>query len=151
MIGHLQTNKINRAIPLFDMIQTVDSLKLARAVNSRAEANVPILLEVNSGREHQKTGFLPEEAERNIREIALLEKISVEGLMTMGPRFGDPDDARPYFRNTKRLFDHLVSLNIPNIELRILSMGMSNTYEVAIEEGSTMIRLGTILFERREA
>jgi len=149
MIGHLQTNKINKALGVFDMIQTLGSLKLARAVSQRAAKTVPVLIEINSGRELQKTGVLPEEVERLVREIASLEKISVKGLMTMGPRFGNPEDARPYFRETKRLFDYIASLDTPNVEMNVLSMGMSNAYKVAIEEGSTMIRPGTILFGER--
>ena len=149
MIGHLQTNKINKALGVFDMIQTLGSLKLARAVSQRAAKTIPVLIEINSGRELQKTGVLPEEVERIVREIASLEKISVKGLMTMGPRFGNPEDARPYFRETKRLFDYIASLDTPNVEMNVLSMGMSNAYKVAIEEGSTMIRPGTILFGER--
>ena len=151
LIGHLQTNKINKALGLFDVIQTLDSVKLAQAVNQRAEKAVPVLIEINSGREPQKTGVLPEEAERVIREIAPLEDISIKGLMTMGPRFGDPENARPYFQETKRLFDHINSLDISGVEMEILSMGMTNAYRIAIEEGSTMIRPGTILFGERES
>ncbi len=149
LIGHLQTNKINKALGLFDMIQTVDSVKLARAIDKRAQSTVPVLMEINSGREPQKTGVLPDEAEQTVRDIATLENIAVRGLMTMGPRFGDPEDARPYFQATKQLFDHIGSLNIPGVEMKVLSMGMSNAYPVAIEEGSTMIRPGTVLFGAR--
>ncbi len=149
MIGHLQTNKINKALGLFDIIQTVDSVKLAKAINKRANTVVPVLIEINSGREVQKTGILPENAEQVVRDIASLDNISVNGLMTMGPRFGNPEDARPYFRQTKRLFDYIASLDIAGVEMDILSMGMSNTYMPAIEEGSTLIRLGTIIFGER--
>ena len=149
MIGHLQKNKINKALRLFDVIQTVDSLKLATAVSQRADRRVPVLIEVNSGEEPQKSGILPEDAEALVRDIASLENITVRGLMTMGPAFGDPEDARPYFRRTKNLFDRLASLGIPDVEMRDLSMGMSNSYRVAVEEGSTMIRPGTALFGPR--
>jgi pyridoxal phosphate enzyme (YggS family) len=149
LIGHLQANKVNKALGLFDVIQTLDSVKLARAISNRTEKTVPVLMEINSGREPQKTGVLPEDAERVIRDIALLEKISIKGLMTMGPRFGNPEDARPYYRETKWLFDHIDSLDIPGVEMKVLSMGMSNAYRLAIEEGSTMIRPGTILFGKR--
>lgn len=88
---------------------------------------------------------MPEEAEELIRRVADLDNVKVEGLMTMGPRFGDPEDARPYFRETKKLFDHTDSLNVPIVEMKVLSMGMSNAYKVAIEEGSTMIRPGSIV------
>ena len=148
-IGHLQTNKINKALELFDVIQTLDSVKLARAIDKRAETVMSILIEINSGREPQKTGLLPEDAEQAIREIAPLENLSIKGLMTMGPRFGNPEDARPHFRETKNLFDHITSLNIPGVEMDVLSMGMSNAYGIAIEEGSTLIRPGTLLFGER--
>jgi len=149
LIGHLQTNKINKVLGLFDVLQTLDSVNLARAVNKRAETAMSVLIEINSGRELQKTGVLPEDAERVIREIAPLENISIKGLMTMGPRFGNPEDARPYFQATKKLFDNIGSLDIPSVEMDVLSMGMSNAYRVAIEEGSTMIRPGTVLFGER--
>ena len=149
LIGHLQTNKVNKALELFDVIQTLDSAKLARAVDKRAQSAVPVLIEINCGREPQKTGVLPEEAEQVIRGIAALENVAIKGLMTMGPRFGDPEDARPYFQATKKLFDDIGSLDIPGVEMDILSMGMSNAYRVAIEEGSTMIRPGTVLFGER--
>jgi pyridoxal phosphate enzyme (YggS family) len=151
LIGHLQRNKVNKALQIFSMIQTLDSLRLARAIDKRSQAPVPVLVEINSGREPQKTGVLPEEAERFIREISPLERISVRGLMTMGPRFGDPEEARPYFRETKKIFDHIASLDIPNTEMKILSMGMSNAYRIAVEEGSTMIRPGTVLFGERKS
>jgi PLP dependent protein len=148
-IGHLQTNKINKALELFDVIQTLDSIKLARAIDKRAETVMPILIEINSGREPQKTGLLPEDTEQAVREIAPLKNLSIKGLMTMGPRFGNPEDARPHFRETKKLFDHIASLNIPGVEMDVLSMGMSNAYGIAIEEGSTLIRPGTLLFGER--
>ncbi len=146
LIGHLQRNKVNKALQVFSMIQTLDSLNLARAIHKRSQTPVPVLVEINSGREPQKTGVFPEEAEEFIREISPLEGISVQGLMTMGPRFGDPEEARPYFRETKKIFDHIASLGVPNAEMKILSMGMSNAYMIAVEEGSTMIRPGTALF-----
>lgn len=149
LIGHLQTNKINKALNLFDFIQTVDSANLAQAIDRRAKKVVHVLVEINSGREPQKTGVLPEDTETLIRSMASLDKLSIKGLMTMGPRFGNPEDARPYFRETKRLFDYIASLDIPRVEMEVLSMGMSNAYHVAIEEGSTMIRPGTILFGER--
>ncbi len=148
-IGHLQTNKINKALGLFDVIQTLDSMKAARAIDKRTQTTVSALIEINSGREPQKNGVLPEDAERVIRDIASLGNISIKGLMTMGPRFGDPEEARPYFQETKKLFDHMDSLDIPDVKMDVLSMGMSNAYRVAVEEGSTLIRPGTILFGER--
>jgi len=146
MIGHLQRNKVNKALPVFDVFQTISSATLAKAIDQRADRIYPVHIEINSGREPQKSGVMPEEAEELIRRVADLTNVRVKGLMTMGPRFGDPEDARPYFRETKKLFDHIDSLNIPKVEMKVLSMGMSNAYKVAIEEGSTMIRPGSIVF-----
>jgi len=110
---------------------------------------MPVLIEINSGREKQKTGVVPEHAEALIRETSTLPHISVKGLMTMGPRFGNPEDARPYFVATKQLFDRIKSLNLANVEMEYLSMGMTNTYRVAIEEGTNMVRIGTRIFGDR--
>ena len=161
MIGHLQTNKINKALSIFDFIQTIDSYKKAQAIDKRVEAAgksiVPVYIEINIGSEFAKAGIKPEEHEpfeeymvKLIRDMSELEHLRVEGLMTMGPRSGDPEDSRPYFRQTKKLFDILRELNIPNVDMKTLSMGMSNSYKVAIEEGSNMIRLGTIVFGERK-
>jgi len=153
MVGHLQRNKVKNAVQLFDMIETVDSWRLAELVDRRCAAigrMMPVLVEINSGREASKTGVLPEEVDGLIRRLASLRYIHVQGLMTMGPRFGDPEDARPFFRETKKAFDRIAAAGIPNIEMRYLSMGMSNSYEIAIEEGSNMVRIGTKLFGPRE-
>jgi len=152
-IGHLQKNKVKGAVEIFDMIETVDSMKLAERINRSCAAlgrTMPVLIEINSGREPQKAGVLPEDAEDLLREIATLKQIRVQGLMTMGPRFGDPEEARPYFRETKNLFDRLKKEKLANAEMRLLSMGMSNTYSVAIEEGANMVRIGTGIFGERE-
>ncbi|MCF8083460.1 MAG: YggS family pyridoxal phosphate-dependent enzyme, partial [Deltaproteobacteria bacterium] len=137
---------------IFDMIETVDSMKLARAID-KACANVgktmPVLIEINSGEETQKAGVLPEEAPSLIQEMAGLEHLEVKGLMTMGPLTGDPEAARPYFKTTRRLFDQLSRADIKGVEMRYLSMGMSNSYLVAIEEGASMVRIGTRLFGER--
>lgn len=149
LIGHLQRNKVNWAVRLFDMIQTVDSVELARAIDQRCAAVgkvMPVLIEINSGRESRKTGILPEELDSLVAAIAGFQNISIQGLMTMGPRFGDPNDARPYFRATRRAFEHLSQAAIPGVTMRILSMGMSNSYPLAIDEGATMVRIGTRLF-----
>ena len=150
MIGALQKNKINKALPIFDVIQTVDSLKLAEAIDKRSDRIVPVYIEINSGREPQKSGVMPEDAEELIRQILYLEHIKIEGLMTMGPRFGNPEDARPYFRETRKIFEYIRSLDIPKLDMKILSMGMSNSYEIAIEEGSNMVRIGTVVFGERK-
>jgi len=152
MIGHLQSNKAKKAVQLFDMIQTVDSEKLARAIDSACRAAgkvMPVLVEVNSGEEPQKAGVMPDDCVPLIRAVSSLPHIRVMGLMTMGPLAGDPEEARPYFRRTKALFDELVRLGLPGVEMAYLSMGMSNSYRVALEEGANMVRIGTLLFGER--
>jgi pyridoxal phosphate enzyme (YggS family) len=152
-IGHLQTNKVRKAVPIFDMIETVDSLKLAAEIDNRckqAQKTMSILIEINSGREAQKYGVLPEEAEDLIKQIAPLANVKIMGLMTMGPFAGDPEDARPYFVETRKIFEKIKKQNIPQVEMKYLSMGMSNSYKVAIEEGANMVRLGTVLFGPRQ-
>lgn len=151
-IGHLQKNKVKKAIEIFDMIETVDSLGLAAELNKRCLTkgrSMPILIEVNSGREPQKFGVLPEETENFIRQIASFEGIKVHGLMTMGPMFGDPEDARPYFQETGRTYEYIKSLDITNVEMKYLSMGMTNSFRVAIEEGANIVRIGTLIFGPR--
>jgi len=152
MIGHLQSNKAKKAVAIFDMIETVDSLKLAKAIDKACKGfnkTMPILLEINSGEEAQKAGVMPEAAARLIKEISALVHVKVRGLMTMGPFTGDPEECRPYFRKTKKLFGEIKTLNIQNTEMSILSMGMSNSYEVAIEEGANLVRIGTKIFGER--
>ena len=152
MIGHLQSNKAKKAAAIFDMIETVDSVKLAKAIDKACKGlnkTMPILLEINSGEEDQKTGVMPENAARLLREISTLSHVKIRGLMTMGPFTGDPEEARPYFRKTKILFDELIALNLAKVDMSLLSMGMSNSYEVAIEEGANLVRIGTKLFGER--
>jgi len=151
-IGHLQTNKAKKAVEIFDMIETVDSLDLAREIDKRsrnAGRVMPILIEINSGEEEQKFGLRPKDAEALIREIAPLQNIRIEGLMTMGPFEGNPEDARPYFKIAKQLFDAFKALALPGVEMKWLSMGMTNSYPVAIEEGANMVRVGTKIFGPR--
>jgi pyridoxal phosphate enzyme (YggS family) len=152
MIGRLQKNKVKKAVALFDMIETVDSIELAREIDKRcAEMGkvMPVLVEVNSGREEQKAGVLPENAEQLVRDISRLSNIRVMGLMTMGPRFGNPEDSRPYFVITRRLFDRIKDLKIANVEMKYLSMGMTNSYRIALEEGANLVRIGTKIFGAR--
>jgi len=111
---------------------------------------MPILIEINSGRESQKTGVLPEEAMIFVEEISRFEWIEPSGLMTMGPRFGDTEKARPYFRETKRIFDQLGALKPGNLTWSYRSAGMNNTYPIAIEEGANIVRIGTRLFGERK-
>jgi hypothetical protein len=152
MIGHLQKNKAKKAVAIFDMIETLDSVHLAQELEkhcARMNKVMPVLIEINSGREPQKSGVFPEDAEALIKAVAPLPHLKVVGLMTMGPRFGNPEEARPYFRETKSLFDYLRTLNIPNVEMQYLSMGMSNTYQIALEEGANIVRIGTKIFGER--
>lgn len=162
MIGHLQKNKINKALPIFDFMQTVDSLQKAADIDKRVEkagkSVIPVLIEINIGNEDSKAGLKPEELEpfeeymdQFVSDIANFKHLKVEGIMTMGPRFGNPENSRPYFRRTKKIFDKIKEdINIPDVEMKYLSMGMSNSYQVAIEEGSNMVRLGTVVFGKRE-
>ena len=152
-IGHPQRNKIKKLVQFVDMIETVDSWGIALEIEKRCAALnrvMPVLVEINSGREPQKAGVLPEEAEGLIREIAKHPHLRVMGVMTMGPMFGDPEDSRPYFVETRKVFERIRSLKIPGVELKYLSMGMSNSYRVAIEEGANIVRIGTKIFGRRE-
>jgi len=149
-IGYLQKNKVKKAVRLFDMIQTVDSVEIAREIDKRcAQVGkvMPALVEINSGREKQKSGVLPEDAENLITALSGLPNIKVMGLMTMGPRFGDPEESRPYFVTTRKIFERIKAFGLPNVEMRYLSMGMTNSYRVALEEGANMVRIGTKVFE----
>jgi len=153
-IGTLQKHNIRRAVPeIFDMIESVDSLEIAWEIDRKCAQIgkvMPVLIEVNSGREPQKSGVLPEDAERLVREISGLGSIKVMGLMTMGPSFGNPEDFRPYFVETRRVFERIKGLKLPNVEMRHLSMGMTDSYKVAIEEGANIIRIGTRIFGERD-
>jgi pyridoxal phosphate enzyme (YggS family) len=148
-IGSLQKNKVKKAVRLFDMIQTVDSLEIAREIDKRCAQLgkvMPVLVEINSGREEQKSGVLPEDAEGLIKALSGLPNVRVMGLMTMGPRTGDPEESRPYFVTTRKLFEQIKALKLPNVEMKYLSMGMSNSYRIALEEGANMVRIGTKVF-----
>ena len=152
MIGHLQSNKAKKAVEIFDMVETVDSLKLANAISKAAVAKqkvMQVLVEINSGEEDQKAGVLPVDALSLILEMVRLKNLKVVGLMTMGPFVGDPEDARPYFKRTKDLFEEIKQKGIEDLEMRVLSMGMSNSYRIAIEEGATFVRIGTKIFGER--
>lgn len=152
MIGHLQRNKAKLAVKLFDMIETVDSWRLAKAIDKaclEAGKIMPVLIEINSGYEETKTGVLPENVDALIEKLSVLRYLRVQGLMTMGPRFGDPKDSRPFFKVTRQIFDRLKTQQIPNVEMKYLSMGMSNSYLIAVEEGANIIRIGTKIFGER--
>jgi pyridoxal phosphate enzyme (YggS family) len=149
-IGTLQKNKVKTAVKLFDMLETLDSLELAQAIDHQcamANKTMPVLLEVNSGREPQKSGIMPEYVTELIGELVKLKNIRVMGLMTMGPLAGDPQDARPYFATTRHLFDELKSIH--GIEMKYLSMGMTSSYKIALEEGANIIRIGNKIFGPR--
>jgi len=152
-IGTLRKHNVRKKVlEIFDMIESVDSLEIAREIDRRCAQIgkiMPILIEVNSGREPQKSGVLPEDVERLVREISGLKNIKVMGLMTMGPSFGNPEDFRPYFADTKRMFEKIKGLKMPDVEMRYLSMGMTNSYKVALEEGANIIRIGTRIFGER--
>jgi len=151
-IGYLQKNKVKKAVKIFDMIETVDSYMLAQEIDKRCSQIskiMPILIEINSGREEQKSGVFPEDALDLIQKISLLPQIKVMGLMTMGPRFGNPEDSRPYFTETRKVFEKIKALNLPHIEMKYLSMGMTNSYQIAIEEKANMVRIGTLIFGKR--
>lgn len=153
MIGHLQRNKAKNVVAHFDMIESVDSWKLAQTLERYCQANhktIPVLIEINSGREANKTGVLPDAVEELALQMGTLQYLRLEGLMTMGPRFGNPEESRPYYKKTRAIFDRIAAMNLPNVTMRYLSMGMSNSYHIAIEEGANIIRLGNILFGDRQ-
>jgi len=152
MIGHLQRNKVKAAVRLFDLIQTVDSLRLAEKIDAEArkvDRVMPILIEVNSASEPQKAGAMPEEVLDLVEACSQLHGIRVEGLMTMGPLTTDSAALRSAFRLTKELFDRMAASEPANVETQTLSMGMSDSYRLAIEEGANMVRIGTALFGPR--
>jgi pyridoxal phosphate enzyme (YggS family) len=150
MIGHLQSNKVRDAVHFFEMLQSVDSLALAQEVDKwadKAAKTVPVLLEVNVAAESSKFGFSPDHVLAKLAAINGLRRIEVHGLMTIAPWVPDPEKARPFFRRLKELkvqCEQIIGAPLPH-----LSMGMSGDYEVAIEEGATLIRLGTALFGPR--
>lgn len=142
-----------KILEMFDMIETIDSLEIATEIAKRCSTIgkvMPILIEVNSGREPQKSGVLPEEAIGLARKISALSNLKIMGLMTMGPRFGNPEDSRPYFVATKKIFEEIKELNLSNVEMKYLSMGMTNSFQIALEEGANMVRIGTKIFGKRE-
>lgn len=151
-IGHLQKNKVKKAVRIFDMIETLDSPELAEEIDrvcARENKVMPVLVEVNSAGENQKFGLLPRDVQEFIKETARLDNIRIMGLMTMGPQAEDAEMARPCFRQTKRLFDEIAAEHIDGVQMRYLSMGMSGSYRAAIEEGANIIRVGSKIFGTR--
>ncbi|MFB0527491.1 MAG: YggS family pyridoxal phosphate-dependent enzyme [bacterium] len=149
LVGHLQRNKAKDAVKIFDLIHSVDSAKLAKEIDKQAKKTgkiQKILVEVNVSGEESKYGLSPEEVITFLKEASGLPNIKVEGLMTMAPLYENPEDCRPCFRKLKELGEEIKAENIKNVEMVYLSMGMSNDFEVAIEEGSNIVRIGRAIF-----
>lgn len=142
LIGHLQSNKINPALEIFDMIQSIDSVSLAEAINQRSTRKFPVLLEVNIGEEASKSGFSSTELLPAFETISRLPHLDIQGLMTVAPIFSQREEVRPIFRRLRELRERL--------KLKHLSMGMTDDFEIAIEEGATMIRIGRAIFGDRD-
>jgi pyridoxal phosphate enzyme (YggS family) len=144
MVGHLQTNKAKTAVDFFDIIHSVDSLRLAEALSRRSQKRLPVLIEVNVAAEATKSGFILPEVDEAVKRIGRLPNLEIDGLMTIAPWVSDAEEVRPVFRRLRQLGDAL--------GLRHLSMGMTDDFEVAIEEGATLVRIGRAIFgERRRA
>ncbi len=151
-IGHLQRRKVRSVMGLFDLIHSVDSLELAQEIDRRAgetgrQQNV--LLEVNIGKEPTKSGFSPDDVVRLVPTMAQFSHTRIKGLMAIPPPTADPDSARPYFRQLRDLARQVAALDVPTVRMDELSMGMSSDYEVAIEEGATLVRVGSAIFGAR--
>jgi pyridoxal phosphate enzyme (YggS family) len=155
MIGHLQTNKAFRAAELFSALDSVDSIRLAEKLNaaaSKLDKKIEVLIELNVGGESAKSGVAPDSAELEtiLTNASRLQNLRFRGLMTVPPFTEDPEQARPFFRRLRELRDQIAARHLPGVEMRALSMGMSHDFEVAIEEGSTCVRVGTAIFGERE-
>ncbi|MFQ6032365.1 MAG: YggS family pyridoxal phosphate-dependent enzyme, partial [Candidatus Zixiibacteriota bacterium] len=152
LVGHLQTNKAKKAVELFDFIQSVDSQRIAQEISRRASQMgkvMDVLVEINTSGEKTKFGIDTHQAISFIKSISNLEGIKIKGLMTIGLFSDNPEDTRPCFKKLKAIFDQLKSEKVPNVEMKYLSMGMTNDFEVAIQEGSNMVRIGTGIFGPR--
>lgn len=153
MIGHLQTNKVKYIIDKVVMIHSVDSIKLAKEIDKRANQHnivMDVLVQVNVAKEESKFGFEAESLESVFEELVKLKNIKLKGIMAIAPYFENAEAVRPYFKEAKALFEHYKDYPGDNIEFEHLSMGMSNDYQVAIEEGATMIRVGSSIFGERD-
>jgi PLP dependent protein len=151
-IGHLQSNKAKYAVRLFDMIHSVDSLKLVQELDKQAARNdkvQDILIQVNTGKEASKSGVYEEAALALVRQAGRMEHLSVKGLMTLPPYFNAPDKVRPYFRALRELRDRIQAEALPGVSMNELSMGMTGDFEAAIQEGATLVRIGTAIFGER--
>jgi pyridoxal phosphate enzyme (YggS family) len=154
MIGHLQSNKANKAAELFSYVDSVDSLRLAQKLNSAAaglKKKISVLIEINIGDESAKSGMAPEPTllEEVLGSAAELSAIAFRGLMAVPPYYEDPEQSRPYFRRMRRLYEEMARRKFPGTCMEILSMGMSHDFEIAIEEGATSVRVGTAIFGAR--
>lgn len=152
MIGHLQRNKVKYIIDKVDCIHSVESLRLAETIEKEAAKHdrvIDVLVEVNVAREESKFGLMPEEVESFIKEISKFPHIRVKGLMTIAPFVDDSEENRPVFKALRKLSVDIAAKNIDNVIMNVLSMGMTNDYQVAIEEGATMVRVGTGIFGER--
>ena len=152
MIGHLQRNKVKQVVGKAALIHSVDSYRLAQEISLQAQKQnitVPILIEVNIAKEESKFGIAKEDTIQLVEEIAELPNLTIQGLMTIAPFVDDPEDTRLYFREIKQLSVDIKNKNIDNVTMDVLSMGMTNDYEVAIEEGATIVRVGTGIFGAR--
>lgn len=150
MVGHLQANKAKAAVGIFDLIHSVDSLDIAEEISrqaSRIGKVQDVLIEIKTSPEAAKLGLRPEEAVEAIKQMSGLKNINLKGLMTIAPIVDSPEKTRPYFRRLRQLMDEINEFRIANSELRILSMGMTDDFEIAVEEGATMLRLGRAVFE----
>jgi PLP dependent protein len=151
-IGGLQSNKVRQIAGLVSMIHSVDRLSLAEEIDrqwGKLDSTCDVLVQVNISRETTKSGTTREEALRLVREISLLPRLRVRGLMTMPPFFDDPEEARPFFSALRELSSEIGDLGIPGVEMRELSMGMSGDFEAAVEEGATLVRIGSAIFGHR--
>ncbi len=152
LIGSLQTNKVKYIIDKVSLIHSVDSIKLAAEIDRQAKKYnkvMNILIEINVGREESKHGILPENVDNFIEEIAKFDNVCVKGLMTVAPFVENPQENRKYFQQMRKIFVDIRDKNVDNIDMTYLSMGMTNDYEVAIEEGANIVRIGTGIFGKR--
>ena len=155
LIGHLQTNKASKAAEFFAAIDSIDSLRLAQKVNSAAQESgnkLAVLIEINVGGESAKTGVAPQsqELEKILQAAPSLDHLEIRGLMTIPPLTDNPQEARPYFRKVRELQKQIRDRGLPGVSMNVLSMGMSHDFEIAIEEGSTCVRVGTAIFGERK-
>jgi pyridoxal phosphate enzyme (YggS family) len=151
-IGHLQRNKIPQVVALFDAIETLDNLEIATLIDKECFSVgkvMPVLIEVNSGEEVQKAGVVPDKVADFIKRASTLKNIKISGLMTMGPLVTEPEEYRPYFKKTRQVFEHVKAMDLTGVQMLYLSMGMTDSYRVAIEEGANVVRIGSKIFGPR--